>query len=422
MSSDIEIVPVVPFDDGVAAGKETTSGQVRRRTKDVLNTEYLKDGLGSMTRASLTAYVMSRLETEPDYVRYPELEDLYPEHLDFLRGFAKGAACSLEEAAVCDYVSYRQGLEQWYQLYQVHHEAAPCPHETHCSGVVMVGPDGVIGGQSAEDGPSQTKPKDYRFRRPKPYRGFKQKIATAEKLVLRKPRTGYIESWGVTNEMGVGCCSGNSCGTWLDDPIEDVWPIKSVPLLRFARNVEHLAELFRRYTLHNWGRGSTLWSDTGGNAMAVEKSYRRVGIRMLEDSVVWSTEGHFESPEMFRFLRAKRLEYLEKAGKHLGAVDMQYATDCHVRFTHIGELCHQPWGRGYEHIRRVFTDHSPFPRAVCRHGGPDTAPYDLCVTQASGFVDFTHNRAFRREWVPWKKFPCEVPETVTQFPERPYLK
>ena len=415
MSSSIEIVPVIPFDDGVVAGKETTSSQVRSRTKEVLKTEHLKDNLGAMARASLTMYVTARLQTEPDYGRYPELEDIYPERLDFLRGFAKGAECSLEEAAVYDYVTYRQGLERWCHEYQVHAEP------THCSGVVMVGPDGVIGGQSAEDAPPP-KPKDYRFRRPKPYSGFKQKIAKPEKLVLRKPRTGYIESWGVTNEKGVGCCAGNSCGTWLDDPIEDVWPIRSVPLLRFARNIEHLAELFRRYRLHNWGRGSSLWADTGGNAMAVEKSFRRVGIRMLKGSVLWSTEGHFESPEMFSFLRAKRLQYLEKAGKHLGAGDMQYATDCHVRFTHIGELCHQPWGRGYDHIRRVLTDHSPFPRAVCRHGGPDTDPYDISVSQLSFFVDFSHNRSFGREWVPWKKFPCEVPETVSQFPERPCLR
>ena len=102
-----------------------------------------------------------------------------------------------------------------------------------------------------------------------------------------------------------------------------------------------------------------------------------------------------------------------------GSGDLQYATDCHVRFTHLGELCNQPWGHGYEHIRRVLTDHATFPRAVCRHGGPDTDPYDISVTMASGFVDFTHNRSFWRAWVPWKKFPCQVPEEVTQYPARP---
>ncbi|HVF10579.1 MAG TPA: hypothetical protein VNA16_07245, partial [Abditibacteriaceae bacterium] len=68
---------------------------------------------------------------------------------------------------------------------------------------------------------------------------------------------------------------------------------------------------------------------------------------------------------------------------------------------------------------QVLTNHAPFPRAICRHGGPDTAPYDKSVTQKSWFHDLTHNRSYTRDWIPWKKFPCEVPETVKQFPARP---
>lgn len=414
MAGTITIINEVPFDDGMEAGKKLGAEEVRRRIGNLLKDKHLKPTLGAMSRAALYQYVVNRMETPPDYVRYPELEDIYPERLDYLRGMANGAGCSLTEAATLDYLSYRQSIEQWYHVYQLEREPG------HCSGILLIGPDGVIGGQSVESGPPQPKPKNYRHRPPKPYSGLKQKPTQYADLVLRRPRTGYIESWGVTNEKGVGCCSGNSCGTWLDEPIEDTWPIKNVPLLRFARNVEHLAELFRRYTLHNWGRGSSLWADTSGNAMVVEKSYRRIGIRMLEGSVLWSTEGHFESPEMNAYIRAKRLEYIKKAGKHLGAGDLQYATDCAVRFTHIGELCHMSWGRGYEHIRRILTDHAPFPRAVCRHGGPDTDSYDQSVTMSSFFVDFTHNRSFGREWVPWKKFPCQMPEGVSQYPPRPF--
>jgi hypothetical protein len=56
----------------------------------------------------------------------------------------------------------------------------------------------------------------------------------------------------------------------------------------------------------------------------------------------WRTdgEGYFESPEMNGYLRVERREYLERTGKHLGCEDMQYATDCGVRFTHLGELPH----------------------------------------------------------------------------------
>jgi hypothetical protein len=192
-----------------------------------------------------------------------------------------------------------------------------------------------------------------------------------------------------------------------------------VPLLRFARNIEELAQLYHRYTLHNWGYASQIWADVGGDAIAVEKSFRRIGIRRLEGSVIWCTEGYWHTPHMRQYQRAKRLEYIEKAGKHLGAEDMQYFTDCAVRFTRMGETCHEPLGFGYEHMSRVLTDHATFPRAVCRHGGPDTAPYDTSVTLVSSMTDLTHNRAFTRGWVPWKKFPCQVPWTVTQYPPIP---
>ena len=409
--AQIEIIDAVPFEDGVAEGAKLGRKELLKQTAAALRDPHLRDALGAMSRAELTRYVMARLETPPDYVSYPELEDLYPERVDFLRGFATGAECSLKQAAVHSYVLYRREIETWHWSLQLQREPG------HCSGVMFDGPDGVIGGQSAESAPLVPRPKNYRWRAPGPYRSLKQLKPKRAELILRKPRTGYIENCGVGNEKGVTCFAGVSCSVWLDEPIEDTWPLGGVPLLRFAADVRQLADLYERYTLHNWTRANQIWADVSGNAVVVEKCFRRIGLRWIgDDRTVWCTEGHFESPEMYAYLRAKRLEYVERAGRHLGAGDLQYATDCHVRFTRLAELCHEPWGRGYEHIRRVLTDHAPFPRAVCRHGGPDTAPYDGTVTMASGFSDLTHSRSFSREWIPWKKFCCQRPETVTIFP------
>lgn len=414
MSLDLEIVPIHPFEDGVTAGKATGKQSVLDATTESLAHRYLKDTLGAMGREELAAYVTERLDTQPDYGTYPELEDIYPERLDYLRGFTEGADCTLAEAATCDYVRYKLNIDSWYHGLQFD------PAQNNCTGVLLVGPDGVLGGKGHDNLPDRPPPKDYCWRPPVPYSGLRALPVTNERLVLRKPRTGYIEDWGVTNECGVGCTAGVSCSTWMDDPIEDVWPITHFPLLRFANNIESLVELYTRYTLYCWDRSSQMWADTSGDAAVIEKSFRRIGVRRIgKDNVLWCTEGHFEDPEMFAFIRSRRLEYLEKADRHLGAGDMQYATDCHVRFTHIGELCHEPWGMGLEHMRRVLTDHAPFPRAVCRHNGPDTDVYDQTVTVGSQLLDVTHNRTYERDWVPWEKFSCEVPETVTQFPERP---
>lgn len=413
MNSQIEIVPIVPFDDGVEAGRRTSDKKLRSETRQTLRHKYLKDTLGAMGEAELRIYVMNRLQTPPDYSRYPELEDIYPERVDYLHGFAEGAGCDLATAATHQYVKYRLEIDSWWNSVQF--ELGP----GHCSGAFMVGPDGVLGGQSVESAPPP-KPHGYRPRPPKPYRGLKQIHGKPEQWVLRRPRTGYIEEWGFGNEKGVACFAGNSCSTHMDDPIEDTWPVNDFPLLRFATTTRHLEELYQRYTLHVWGRASQIWGDASGDGVVVEKSFRRVGFRRLNGGhALWCSEGHFESPEMNAFITSRRRLYFERTGRHLGCPDQQYFTDAHVRFTHMADLCHRDWGRGLEHVRRILTDHATFPRAICRHGGPDTAFYDTSVTLKSFILDVTHNRSYSRSWVPWKKFCCEVSEEVVQAPARP---
>lgn len=413
MAAMIEIIPERPFEEGVEQGRQLGKPAMLERSREVLKSPYRCETLGAMTRKELTETTLRRLQTSPDYSLYPELEDLYPERVDFIRGLAHGAECSLEDAAIYSYLTYCEEIDNWYHLLQT--QSGP----SHCSGIFLKGPDGVLGGHSMEYAPPPCPP-DYRQRKPSLHDGMRVLRPVRARVLLKKPRTGYIEGWGVTNEKGVGCFAEAACGVLLDEPIEETWPIGRVPLLRFAHNVDHLVELYRRYNLFNWNRASLLYADMRGNAAVVEKSFRRIGIRMLgNDDVLWCTEGYFESPEMSMYLRTKRREYLERTGKHLGCEDMQYATDCGVRFTHLGELCYEPWGKGYDHMRRILVDHSPFPRAICRHAGPDTAAYDRTITQRSIFRDLTHNRSFERQWVPWKKFCCEVPEEVTQYPHIP---
>jgi len=413
MAAMIEIIPERPFDEGVEQGRQLDKPAMLARIEELLASPYRRDTLGAMARDELVEMTCRRLHTPPDYRQYPELEDLYPERLEFIRGLAQGAECLLDDAALYSYLTYRDEIDTWYHLFQTQ------PGPSHCSGIFLKGPDGMLGGHSMESAPPP-RPAEYRHRKPARHEGTRVLRPVRARLTLKKPRTGYIEQWGVSNEKGVGCFAEAACGVLLDEPIEDTWPIGRVPLLRFARNVDHLAELYTRYHLFNWGRASLLFADIHGNAMVVEKSFRRIGIRMLgNEDVLWCTEGYFESPEMNAYLRAKRREFLEKTGRHLGCEDMQYANDCGVRFTHLGELCYQPWGRGYDHMRRILADHSPFPRAICRHAGPDTAAYDRTVTQRSIFRDLTHNRSFERTWIPWTKFCCEVPEEVVQYPHIP---
>jgi hypothetical protein len=413
--ANLTIVPEDPRADGVTAGRDLGATKLRAEISRILALPFAKETLGAMDQSALHGYVMMRLETPPDTVRFPELGELYPDRLDALRGLAEGAGVPLAEAATYDYLKFRVNCDFWWRSLQV--ERGP----GHCSGILLVGPDGVLGAHSIETLPTVAKPAGHVTPQPpNPPSPLTLMPMQQHKMTVKRPRTGYIASWGVTNEVGVGCVCGTSNSTWLDDPIEDVWPLQEVPLLRFARTAAHLGELYQRYTLHNWGRGSMIFGDSSGDAVVIEKSFRRVGLRPLNGaSALWCTEGHFEEAGMQLFQRQKRLAYLARAGKHLGAEDMQYATDSAVRFTWLGHLCHQPWGLGLDHMRRMLTDHAPFPRGICRHAGPDTASYDTTVTQLSHLVDLTHNRGYYRQWDPWQRFCCEVPETSVQFPPRP---
>lgn len=419
---DVEIIPIIPFNDGVAEGKKLGKTGVKKATDRALKSAELRHTLGAMSRASLEAYVKAKLETPPNYTRYPELADIYPERVEYIRGLAQGAGCSVIEAAVMSYTVYRQNIDSWTARYNPPVGVdVPTPQSEGCSGILMTGPEGVLAAHSAESLPLEPMPKNYRWRKPAPFRRPKQNWHKWKgSYKVYKPRTGYIEQWGAGNEKGMGCFAGTSCWCWLDEPIEDTWPICSVPLSRFASNIQQLIELFTRYTLFNWSGASQVWADVTGDGVIVEKSFRRIAFRRMDKTgLLWCTEGHFQSEEMGNYIRLKRLAYLERVGKHLGAEDMQYYTDSAVRFTHIGELCHKPWGRGYEHMQRMLSDTSTFPRGICRNGGPDTDSYDTTVTMLQSWNDLTHNRSFGRTWLPWKKFCNEVPESAAQHPPRP---
>jgi hypothetical protein len=420
MAGDVTIVNENPLQDGITAGKALGASALKAETKKLLAGPHLKNNLGAMSRKSLDAYVTARLSTQPDAVQYPELAELYPDRVEFIVGIAQGAGVTTPEAAVYHYVKYKTEIDAWYWSLQVTGAGAPTPEDdTHCSGILMRGPDGIIGAHSAESGPPPA-PKGYKPKPPRPYKGTKILKPVIKDITVVKPRTGYISSWGVTNEKGVGCAAGVSCSIWLDDPIVDTWPVHNPNLLRWATDIKHFIRLYTRYTTHVWSRASQVWADTSGDGCIVEKSFRRIGVRWIGSApAIWCTEGHFQTDEMSLFARQRRLEYLARAGKHLGCEDMQYYTDCAVRFTHIGELCYRPWGHNEEHMRKVLVNTDTFPRGINRVGGPDTDPSDPTITMVQTMTQFTKNRSHARNWIPYKKFVHEVPEHIVQYPARP---
>lgn len=425
-----EIIHENPFEDGAARGRQLGKAAVLAAIDALLRDPVFAATFAQMDRAGLARHATERLETNPDFQRYPELADLHPERVEAVHGFSAGAGCALQEAAVHQYLTYKHWTITYWQQFQAPDSGAlPLPTVTggHCSHALLIGPDGIIGGQCIDSAPPP-KPAGY-VHRPTPSCGdWLTRPVVPFTGTIVKPRTGYIPRWGEgpvgesfwSNEKGLAYLGGGSVGMWLDDPIEDVWPCEYVPLERFAATVDEVVTLAARYTLHNPGKNSLVYADVSGNAVVIEKSLREVDFRFLGDErALWCTEGYYHTPKMATLLNERRAVYLERAGLHPGSPDMQYFTDCVVRYTRLAELCHEEWGFGYLHLNRILTDHAPFPRALCRHNGPDTAPYDTTVTLQSWIHNVTHNLSFTRRWMPWGQFCCAIPWTVTQRPPYP---
>lgn len=161
MSTRVVIVPDRPFDDGVAEGRKREGSALKAEIRTLLGDPLLKPTLGSMSLKALAADILSRLETPPDTRRFPELGELYPDRLDYLRGLAKGAKRPLSEAALWHYLRYRLEIQRWYQAYNdlsALMESPPEVQSSHCSGVLLVGPEGVLGAHSMESPPAPAPP------------------------------------------------------------------------------------------------------------------------------------------------------------------------------------------------------------------------------------------------------------------------
>jgi len=395
MRVQVCVVDERPYEEGVEEGKAMGAEKLREAIRSLRQDPLLRPTYGQMTDAGLGKLLDERMAATPDVGRFPELAELYPEAIDRLKGKAVGAGVSLQEAALHDYLRYRRDQIYWWRAYQ-----GPPPEDTRapagCSGVILVGEE-VWLGKNVDAAPVE-------YPTPK---------IKGDRVVVKKPRTGYAPL-PVVSEGGIAGSGGASVSTWMDEPQEDVWPHTRFPVTRFASSVAEVADLYQRYTLYLPGRGADAFVDRKGDAISVDKSYRRVGISKARHGMVWYTEGHFQSENMRQFLAERRAMFAEQFGITLGSYHNQYYADCAVRFANMGRLAELPLGRRYEHIRRILGDHSPFPRALCRHDGPDRADYDKTITLVSRTIDYARRTIYERFATP-DQFCCEEPDRVFEF-------
>jgi hypothetical protein len=317
MKIPIQIVPDDPFEQGVDEGRPLAGSALREQIATLRADPLLAPTLGQTDEAQIKRLVRQRLETPPDDGQFPELAVLFPEAVERVRGKAQGAGAALDDAALQDYLAYRRHQLFWWAQYQ-----APPPEDAPltegCTGVIVAAGDGEIYlGKNLDSVP-----------------GFTQSPA-ARTHVVKKPRSGYTQ-FPLISEAGIAHSGGASVSTWLDEPMEDVWPFtKAFPVERFASTVDELADLYRRYTLYIPGRGSNAFVDRHGNMISVDKSYRRVGISRWMGGAAWHTEGYFHSPEMSAFLAERRRTFAERFGITPGSYHNQYYADCAVRFTNL---------------------------------------------------------------------------------------
>lgn len=394
MRVPVYIVDENPHEDGVLLGKALGPGRLRAETSALLNDELLQPTLGQTSDRELQTLLHGRLESAPDTTKYPELAELFPELVERLRGKAKGAGVSLAEVALHEYLGYRRNQIFWWRQFQ-----APPPEEIGltdgCSGVVVVG-DEIWLGKNVDSLPSYPPPRNL------------------DKVIVKKPRTGYA-CLPVRSEAGIANSGGASVSTWLDDEPADVWPfIDPFPITRYAATVKEVSELYTRYADYLPNRQSVCFVDKNGDSISVDNSFRRNGVSPGRDGLAWHTEGYFRNPEMKAFLAAKRDEFSRRFDISPASYHNAYYADCVVRFTNLGRLLELPGDRGYAHIRRALEDHSPFPRALCRHDSPDRPSYDKTITNVSRAVDYKNRTMYERYATPDRPC-CEQTDVVTEY-------
>jgi len=393
MQVPVCVVKECPHEEGIEEGKALGAEALREQLRQLRADPLLKPTYGQMSDEELGRLLEGRVETEPDVGSFPELAELHPEVIERLKGRAEGAGVPFFEACLHDYLNYRRNQIYWWQLYQnpPPEDAAP---SCGCSGVILVG-DEIWLGKNVDYLPEYCTPK------------------VRDKVVVKRPRTGYAPL-PVVSEGGIAVGGGASVGVWLDEPQEDVWPYAKFPVLRFAGSVREVADLYKRYTLYLPSQGANAFVDQHGNAISVDKSYRRVGISKARDGRIWFTEGYFQSKGMRRYLTARREAFLRRFDVSPGAYHNQYFADCAVRFTNMGRLAELPGDRRYGQIRTILGDHSAFPRALCRHAVPERAAYDRTITLVSRAIDYGRRTVYER-YATAERYCCEQQDLVFEY-------
>ena len=382
-----------PYEEGVDEGKALGAAALREQLRQLREDPLLEPTCGQMSDRELRRLLKERMEAKPDVGSLPELAELHPEVTDRLKGKAEGAGVPLFEASLHDYFNYRRNQIYWWQLYQ-----SPPPEDTvppcGCSGVILVG-DEIWLGKNVDSFPEYCTPK------------------VKDKVVVKRPRTGYAPL-PVVSEGGIATAGGASVGVWLDEPQEDVWPYATFPVLRFAGSVREIVDLYKRYTLYLPSRGANAFVDKHGNAISVDKSYRRVGLSKAQDGRIWFTEGYFQSKSMCRYLRARRETFVRRFDISPGSYHNQYFADCAVRFTNMGRLAELPGDLRYKHIRTILGDQSAFPRTLCRHAMPERAAYDKSITLISRAKDYARRTVYER-YATAERYCCQQQDLVFEY-------
>lgn len=404
-----------PFEAGRQAGLKDGAERIRAFNGVEVRRIHRRPG-DPRSLSAFAGWALERLEARPDFQTFPELRGLHSDRVLHLRGLAEGGGVTRAEAALYSYLHFRHEIEALWNSLQI---GSHPPLARACSAMIFSGSGVILGAHNADSVPEPPMLPPPGNVGPVRFRVHPQRRSTPRRMELTRPRTGYIERWGVTNEKGVLILPGLSCNTWLDEPIEDTWPVHQVPVLRFARSARHAAQLWQRYNRHQYRAGTFLILDRAGGAVAVEKTFRRIGLRFPDPrGYLCATDGHFEEPDMHAYRFGRTADYVRRTGLGSGSIDMQYLADCHARYTRLCELGGQTVNRTVKTLAALMSDHAPFPRNLCRHAD-QPGGYDQTVTMQQWIVDLAADRAYHRAWVPGRAFCCRQPWKRSAILSRP---
>ena len=296
--------------------------------------------------AEIRAFDRERLDSTPDYTRFPEMRGLIDRHIGEREGFRE--ATGLDETASAFYYSFDfYALRRLNCRHVARYDLVTPQHQ--CTNVFFPhGKDGVTISNNRDDVP-------------RPW--YHEKVVNYRIKPLKDAQYSWIQG-------------SVSSTTLMDEEPKCLFPCYPYELVpeETLQDIREIVKFMTRY-VEFWGPANQIFVDRNHNAVAVEKSNCRVAYHWpTSNGAVCVTACSYLDPQMNAFKRERTLVAAKMKGESReDSLDMNFSDACDRRHQRLWDLTNKeaqrPGGTTLWGAFEVVADTAvPFPERICLAG------------------------------------------------------